>query len=77
MNYRKKLIEVDLPLDDINREASREKTGTRVGHSEYATYVVGTEAIGSLPLCHICQFGRTIPLRARRNFLPNQNRQGA
>ena len=32
MNYRKKLIEVDLPLDDINREASREKTGTRVGH---------------------------------------------
>lgn len=32
MNYRKKLIEVDLPLDDINREASREKNGTRVGH---------------------------------------------
>ena len=31
MNYRKKLIEVDLPLDDINREASREKS-IRHGH---------------------------------------------
>ena len=27
MTYRKKLIEVALPLEDINREAVREKTG--------------------------------------------------
>ena len=26
MTYRKKLIEVALPLDDINREAAREKS---------------------------------------------------
>ena len=26
MNYRKKLIEVALPLEDINREAAREKS---------------------------------------------------
>ncbi len=26
MNYRKKLIEVALPLDDINREAAREQS---------------------------------------------------
>ena len=31
MTYRKKLIEVALPLDDINREASREKS-IRHGH---------------------------------------------
>ena len=31
MNYRKKLIEVDLPLDDINRECAREKS-IRYGH---------------------------------------------
>lgn len=31
MNYRKKLIEVDLPLDDINRESAREKS-IRHGH---------------------------------------------
>ena len=31
MNYRKKLIEVALPLEDINREASREKS-IRHGH---------------------------------------------
>ena len=31
MTYRKKLIEVDLPLDDINRESSREKS-IRHGH---------------------------------------------
>ncbi len=31
MNYRKKLIEVDLPLDDINRESGREKS-IRHGH---------------------------------------------
>ena len=31
MNYRKKLIEVALPLDDINREAAREKS-IRHGH---------------------------------------------
>ena len=30
-NYRKKLIEVDLPLDDINRESAREKS-IRHGH---------------------------------------------
>ena len=29
--YRKKLIEVDLPLDDINRESAREKS-IRHGH---------------------------------------------
>ena len=32
MNYRKKLIEVDLPLDDINRESAREKQGAKPGH---------------------------------------------
>ena len=31
MTYRKKLIEVDLPLDDINRESAREKS-IRHGH---------------------------------------------
>ena len=31
MTYRRKLIEVDLPLDDINRESAREKSITR-GH---------------------------------------------
>ena len=31
MTYRKKLIEVALPLDDINREAAREKS-IRHGH---------------------------------------------
>ena len=31
--YRKKLIEVDLPLDDINREAAHEKSTSRRGHS--------------------------------------------
>ena len=31
MSYRKKLIEVALPLDDINREAAREKS-IRHGH---------------------------------------------
>ena len=34
MTYRKKLIEVALPLDDINREASREKS-IRHGHPLY------------------------------------------
>ena len=30
--YRRKLIEVDLPLDVINTESTREKTGSRHGH---------------------------------------------
>ena len=30
--YRKKLIEVDIPLDDINRIAAKEKRGSRPGH---------------------------------------------
>ena len=32
MTYRKKLIEVALPLDDINREAAHEKSVPRRGH---------------------------------------------
>ena len=32
MTYRKKLIEVALPLEDINREAAREKSVPRRGH---------------------------------------------
>ena len=32
MTYRKKLIEVALPLEDINREAAREKSIPRHGH---------------------------------------------
>ena len=31
MSYRKKLIEVALPLDDVNREAAREKSIRVVG----------------------------------------------
>ena len=34
MTYRKKLIEVDLPLDDINRESAREKS---IPHSHPST----------------------------------------
>ena len=30
--YRRKLIEVDLPLDEINAESAREKVTSRQGH---------------------------------------------
>ena len=41
MTYRKKLIEVDLPLNDINRESAREKSITARSSVHFA-HVVGT-----------------------------------
>ena len=57
MTYRKKLIEVDLPLDKINRVSVREKS-IRHGHpSIHIAHVVGTPALGSLPCCHLREYG--------------------
>jgi uncharacterized protein DUF1156 len=50
MTYRRKLIEVALPLEDINREAAREKS-IRHGHPStlhlwWATAATGSGASG-------------------------------
>ena len=42
MSYRKKLIEVALPLDDVNREAAREKSIRVVGTTSADTPIVET-----------------------------------
>ena len=42
---RKKLIEVALPLDAINKASAREKS-IRHGHPSTLHFVVGAEAVG-------------------------------
>ena len=54
--YRKKLIEVDLPLDDINRESAREKS-IRHGHPSTLAPVVGAPSSCRLPSRDIRQHG--------------------
>ena len=50
--YKPKLIEVALPLEDINRESAREKS-IRHGHPVDAAPVVGAAATGRLPGCSV------------------------
>ena len=50
--YKPKLIEVALPLEDINRESAREKS-IRHGHPVDAAPVVGATAAGCLPGCAV------------------------
>jgi hypothetical protein len=45
MTYRKKLIEVALPLDAINKASAREKS-IRHGHPRHAAPMVGEAAAG-------------------------------
>ena len=47
MSYRKKLIEVALPLDEINYHAAREKS-IRHGHPSTTTPLVGTTTAGGV-----------------------------
>ena len=54
MTYRKKLIEVALPLDDINREASREKVYAAQRTPIHTTPLVGAATISSVPSGAVC-----------------------
>ena len=54
--YRRKLIEVDLPLDDINRESAREKS-IRHGHPSTLHMWWARRPLGCLPCCHLRQHG--------------------
>ena len=53
MTYRKKLIEVALPLDAINREASREKS-IRHGHPSTLHLWLVTQTTSRLPSGAVC-----------------------
>ena len=47
MSYKRKLIEVALPLDAISAASAREKS-IRHGHPVDFAFVVGAEAVGGL-----------------------------
>ena len=50
--YLKKLIEVDLPLDDINRECIREKPQWRNHHSTLHRWWARRPVV-ACPSCHL------------------------
>jgi hypothetical protein len=52
----KKLIEVALPLDDINIACAREKS-IRHGPSQHLAFVVGTATLGGGAVGDICADG--------------------
>jgi Protein of unknown function (DUF1156) len=53
MTYRKKLIEVALPLDAINKASAREKS-IRHGHPLHVAPLVVEKTLGNLPGCPLC-----------------------
>ena len=74
MTYRKKLIEVALPLDAINREAAREKTSP---HGHPSTLHLWW-ARRPLAACRAVLFASLVddPSNyAQMNFRPNQDQQ--
>ena len=56
MNSRKKLIEVDLPLEDINRESARERS-IRQGHPSTLHLWWSPQASCGMPSCDFRQSG--------------------
>ena len=65
--YRRKLIEVDLPLDDINRESAREKS-IRHGHPSTLHLWWAPPPIGCVSRCHLSPVWWMIPLPALTSF---------
>jgi hypothetical protein len=57
MTYKKKLIEVALPLEDINREATRGRTPSAWAIRPAIAQVVGTTAVGGVSGRAVCVAG--------------------
>ena len=66
MTYRKKLIEVALPLDDINREAAREKS---IRHGHPSTLHLWW-ARRPLAACRAALFASLVDASSNRGDLP-------
>ena len=55
--YRRKLIEVDLPLDTINDRVNPREVRPTARLTVCSEFMVGTPTLGVMPSRHLCQSG--------------------